>query len=152
MKQKVWVVNNIHPLVFKDDTCKEVDFTKSKRNIKLDTYTQIFTNEKKFNNYIANNKEHDYKFINVCEDEIETYDHEPDTYYTVVVTEVFKEKDENGLNKVNVKTYGVTPDKDLAYKLRSSIEKDYADGDMGSDIAKYVVDVSHMTTWVFDDL
>lgn len=152
MKQKVWVVNSIHPLVFKDDTCKEVDFTKSKRNMKLDTYTQIFTSEKKFNNYMENNKEHDYKFVNVCEDEIETYDHEPDTYYTVVVTEISKEKDEHGLNKVHVKTYGVTPDKELAYKLRSSIEKDYADGGMGSDIIKYEADVSQMTTWVFDDL
>lgn len=152
MKQKVWVVNSTHPLVFKDDTCKEVDFTKRKRNMKLDTYTQIFTSEKKFNNYMENNKEHDYKFVNVYEDEIETYDHEPDTYYTVVVTEVSKEKDENGLNKVRVKTYGVTPDKELAYKLRSSIEKDYADGGMGSDIIKYVVDVSQMTTWVFDNL
>lgn len=152
MKQKVWVVNSIHPLVFKDDTCKEVDFTKNKRNMKLDTYTQIFTSEKKFNNYMENNKEHDYKFVNVCENEIETYDHEPDTYYTVVVTEVSKAKDENGLNKVRVKTYGVTPDKELAYKLRSSIEKDYADGGMGSDIIKYEVDVTQMTTWVFDDL
>ena len=152
MKQKVWIVNSIHPLVFKDDACKEVDFTKNKRNVKLDTYTQIFTSEKKFNNYMENNKEHDYKFVNVCEDEIETYDYEPDTYYTVVVTEIYEKKDNQGFNKVNVKTYGVTPDKDLAYKLRSSIEKDYADGGMGSDIIKYVVDVSQMTTWVFDDL
>lgn len=152
MKQKVWIVNSIHPLVFKDDTCKEVDFTKNKRNVKLDTYTSIFTSEKKFNNYMENNREHEYKFVNVCEDEIETYDHEPDTYYTVVVTEISKEKDEHGLNKVHVKIYGVTPDKELAYKLRSSIEKAYADGGMGSDIIKYEADVSQMTTWVFNDL
>ena len=61
-------------------------------------------------------------------------------------------KDDKGFNKVSVKTYGVTPDKNLAYKLRSNIEKDYAGGHIGSDIVKYKVDVSHMVTWLFDDL
>jgi len=31
MKQKVWVVNNIYPLVFKDDSCSKADFSKNKR-------------------------------------------------------------------------------------------------------------------------
>ena len=71
MKQKVWIVNTIYPIVFQDDTRTMVDFTKSKRNMQLDTYTRIFTNEENVKNFIANNQEHDYKFINVCEDEID---------------------------------------------------------------------------------
>lgn len=71
MKQKVWVVNNIYPLVFKDDSCSKADFSKNKRNMRLDTYTKIFTNEKEFKGYIANSIDHDSKFIIVHEDEIE---------------------------------------------------------------------------------
>lgn len=71
MKQKVWVVNNIYPLVFKDDSCSKADFSKNKRNMRLDTYTKIFTNEKDFKDYIANRIDHDSKFIIVHEDEIE---------------------------------------------------------------------------------
>lgn len=71
MKQKVWVVNNIYPLVFKDDSCNKADFSKNKRNMRLDTYTKIFTNEKEFKDYIANSVDHDSKFIIVHEDEIE---------------------------------------------------------------------------------
>ena len=70
MKQKVWVVNNIYPLVFKDDSCSKPDFSKNKRNMRLDTYTKIFTNEKEFKDYIANSTDHDSKFIIVHEDEI----------------------------------------------------------------------------------
>ena len=70
MKQKVWVVNNIYPLVFKDDSCSKADFSKNKRNMRLDTYTKIFTNEKEFKGYIANSIDHDSKFIIVHEDEI----------------------------------------------------------------------------------
>ena len=152
MKQKVWVVNSIHPFIFKDDSCIEIDYSKSKRNVKLDTYTKIFTSERKFNNFMASNPEHDYKFVSVYEDEINTHDHEPNEYYTVVAIEISDKKDDKGFKKVSVKTYGVTPDKNLAYKLRSNIEKDYAGGHMGSDIVKYKVDVSHMVTWLFDDL
>lgn len=71
MKQKVWVVNNIYPLVFKDDSCSKADFSKNKRNMRLDTYTKIFTNEKNFKGYIANSTDHDSKFIIVHEDEID---------------------------------------------------------------------------------
>jgi hypothetical protein len=71
MKQKVWVVNNIYPLIFKDDSCNKADFSKNKRNMRLDTYTKIFTNEKDFKDYIANRIDHDSKFIIVHEDEIE---------------------------------------------------------------------------------
>jgi hypothetical protein len=71
MKQKVWVVNNIYPLVFKDDSCNKADFSKNKRNMRMDTYTKIFTNEKEFKGYIANSVDHDSKFIIVHEDEIE---------------------------------------------------------------------------------
>lgn len=71
MKQKIWVVNNIYPLVFKDDSCSKADFSKNKRNMRLDTYTKIFTNEKEFKGYIANSTDHDSKFIIVHEDEIE---------------------------------------------------------------------------------
>ena len=71
MKQKVWVVNNIYPLVFKDDSCSKADFSKNKRNMRLDTYTKIFTTEKEFKDYIANSTDHDSKFIIVHEDEIE---------------------------------------------------------------------------------
>ena len=76
MKQKVWVVNNIYPLVFKDDSCSKADFSKNKRNMRLDTYTKIFTNEKEFKGYIANSVDHDSKFIIVHEDEIEVNDNE----------------------------------------------------------------------------
>ena len=76
MKQKVWVVNNIYPLVFKDDSCSKADFSKNKRNMRLDTYTKIFTNEKEFKGYIANSTDHDSKFIIVHEDEIEVNDNE----------------------------------------------------------------------------
>lgn len=76
MKQKVWVVNNIYPLVFKDDSCNKADFSKNKRNMRLDTYTKIFTNEKEFKGYIANSVDHDSKFIIVHEDEIEVNDNE----------------------------------------------------------------------------
>ena len=76
MKQKVWIINTIYPLVFQDDTRAMVDFTKSKRNMQLDTYTRIFTTEEKLKNYIANNQEHDYKFVNVYKDEIEVNDNE----------------------------------------------------------------------------
>ena len=65
MKQKIWVVNNIYPLVFKDDSCSKADFSKNKRNMRLDTYTKIFTNEKEFKGYIANSTDI------VHEDEIE---------------------------------------------------------------------------------
>jgi hypothetical protein len=71
MKQKVWVVNNIYPLVFKDDSCSKADFSKNKRNMRLDTYTKIFTNEKEFKGYIVNSTDHESKFIIVHEDEIE---------------------------------------------------------------------------------
>ena len=71
MKQKIWVVNNIYPLVFKDDSCSKADFSKNKRNMRLDTYTKIFTNEKEFKGYIANSVDHESKFIIVHEDEIE---------------------------------------------------------------------------------
>lgn len=76
MKQKVWVVNNIYPLVFKDDSCNKADFSKNKRNMRLDTYTKIFTSEKKFKDYIAHSVDHDSKFIIVHEDEIEVNDNE----------------------------------------------------------------------------
>lgn len=76
MKQKVWVVNNIYPLVFKDDSCSKADFNKNKRNMRLDTYTKIFTNEKEFKDYIAHSVDHDSKFIIVHEDEIEVNDNE----------------------------------------------------------------------------
>ena len=76
MKQKVWVVNNIYPLVFKDDSCSKADFSKNKRNMRLDTYTKIFTNEKEFKGYIARSVDHDSKFIIVHEDEIEVNDNE----------------------------------------------------------------------------
>ena len=182
MKQKVWVVNNIYPLVFKDDSCIEADVSKNKRKMKLDTYTRIFTNERMLKWYMENNQEHDSKFINVHEDEIEVNGGEPtsnykvinnhelingreptndanptdginlDRYYTVVVTEIQKAKDENGLNRVSVKLYGVTPDWKLAYRLQKSIESDYAGGHMGSGIAKYTVDVMSMYTHVFKTL
>ena len=71
MKQKVWVVNTTYPIVFKDDTFVEADFTKNKRNMKLDTYTRIFTDEEGARSYIANNPDHNYKFVSVCEDEID---------------------------------------------------------------------------------
>ena len=76
MKEKIWVVNNIYPLVFKDDSCNKADFSKNKRNMRLDTYTKIFTNEKEFKDYIANSIDHDSKFIIVHEDEIEVNDNE----------------------------------------------------------------------------
>lgn len=76
MKQKVWVVNNIYPLVFKDDSCNKADFSRNKRNMRLDTYTKIFTSEKKFKDYIAQSVDHDSKFIIVHEDEIEVNDNE----------------------------------------------------------------------------
>ena len=79
MKQKVWVVNNIYPLVFKDDSCNKADFSKNKRNMRLDTYTNIFTSEKKFKDYIANSVDHDSKFIIVHEDEIEVDGNEINT-------------------------------------------------------------------------
>lgn len=79
MKQKVWVVNNIYPLVFKDDSCSKADFSKNKRNMRLDTYTKIFTNEKEFKGYIANSTDHDSKFIIVHEDEIEVNGNEINT-------------------------------------------------------------------------
>jgi hypothetical protein len=71
MKQKVWVVNTTYPIVFKDDTFVEADFTKNKRNMKLDTYTRIFTDEEGVKSYTANNQDHNYKFVSVCEDEID---------------------------------------------------------------------------------
>ena len=71
MKQKVWVVNTTYPIVFKDDTFVEADFTKNKRNMRLDTYTRIFTDEEGAKSYIANNPDHNYKFVSVCEDEID---------------------------------------------------------------------------------
>ena len=76
MKQKVWVVNNIYPLVLKDDSCSKADFNKNKRNMRLDTYTKIFTNEKEFKDYIAHSVDHDSKFIIVHEDEIEVNSNE----------------------------------------------------------------------------
>lgn len=76
MKQKVWVVNNIYPLVFKDDSCTKADCSKNKRNMRLDTYSKIFTNEKEFKGYIANSVDHDSKFIIVHGDEIEVNDNE----------------------------------------------------------------------------
>lgn len=79
MKQKVWVVNNIYPLVFKDDSCNKADFSKNKRNMRLDTYTKIFTSEKKFKDYIAHSVDHDSKFIIVHEDEIEVDGNEINT-------------------------------------------------------------------------
>lgn len=71
MKQKVWIVNTTYPMVFKDDACIEADSTKNKRNMKLDIYTRIFTNEEGVRSYIANNPDHNYKFVSVCEDEID---------------------------------------------------------------------------------
>ena len=71
MKQKVWVVNTTYPIVFKDDTFVEADFTKNKRNMRLDTYTRIFTDEEGARSYITNNPDHNYKFVSVCEDEID---------------------------------------------------------------------------------
>lgn len=79
MKQKVWIVNNIYPLVFKDDSCSKADFSKNKRNMRLDTYSKIFTNEKEFKGYIANSVDHDSKFIIVHEDEIEVNGNEINT-------------------------------------------------------------------------